>query len=50
MYYYEATVTDEGLCRVGWATDLASLDLGKFNVMTDEFQMSIVPQKSSQNV
>ena len=31
MYYYEATVTDEGLCRVGWATDLASLDLGKFN-------------------
>ncbi|KAM7445988.1 ATP-dependent RNA helicase ddx1 [Porites harrisoni] len=28
MYYYEATVTDEGLCRVGWATDLASLDLG----------------------
>lgn len=31
MYYYEATVTDEGLCRVGWATDLASFDLGKFN-------------------
>ena len=29
MYYYEATVTDEGLCRVGWATDLAALDLGK---------------------
>ena len=28
MYYYEATVTDEGLCRVGWSTDLASLDLG----------------------
>ncbi|XP_068698338.1 ATP-dependent RNA helicase DDX1-like [Montipora foliosa] len=27
-YYYEATVTDEGLCRIGWATDLASLDLG----------------------
>ena len=19
-YYYEATVTDEGLCRVGWST------------------------------
>ena len=29
MYYYEATVTDEGLCRVGWATDLATFDLGK---------------------
>lgn len=28
MYYYEATVTDEGLCRVGWATDLATFDLG----------------------
>ncbi|KAL3860216.1 hypothetical protein ACJMK2_010372 [Sinanodonta woodiana] len=27
-YYYEATVTDEGLCRVGWSTDKASLDLG----------------------
>lgn len=30
MYYYEATVTDEGLCRVGWSTDLAALDLGQF--------------------
>ncbi|XP_065581401.1 ATP-dependent RNA helicase Ddx1-like isoform X2 [Artemia franciscana] len=27
-YYYEATVCDEGLCRVGWATAEASLDLG----------------------
>jgi ATP-dependent RNA helicase DDX1 len=27
-YYYEATVTDEGLCRVGWSTPEASLDLG----------------------
>jgi len=27
-YYYEATVTDEGLCRVGWSTLKASLDLG----------------------
>ncbi|XP_065077898.1 ATP-dependent RNA helicase Ddx1 [Ochlerotatus camptorhynchus] len=31
-YYYEATVTDEGLCRVGWSTEHASLDLG-----TDKF-------------
>lgn len=31
-YYYEATVTDEGLCRVGWSTQQASLDLG-----TDRF-------------
>ncbi|KAK3085895.1 hypothetical protein FSP39_010136 [Pinctada imbricata] len=31
-YYYEATVTDEGLCRVGWSTDKATLDLG-----TDKF-------------
>ena len=27
-YYYEATVTDEGLCRVGFSTDNAKLDLG----------------------
>ncbi|XP_055628794.1 ATP-dependent RNA helicase Ddx1 [Toxorhynchites rutilus septentrionalis] len=31
-YYYEATVTDEGLCRVGWSTEHANLDLG-----TDRF-------------
>ena len=28
QFYYEATVTDEGLCRVGFSTDQASLDLG----------------------
>ena len=27
-YYYEATVTDEGLCRVGWSTQAATLELG----------------------
>ncbi|XP_066290913.1 ATP-dependent RNA helicase DDX1-like isoform X1 [Branchiostoma lanceolatum] len=27
-YYYEATVTDEGLCRVGFSTSKATLDLG----------------------
>lgn len=31
-YYFEATVTDEGLCRVGWSTSQAALDLG-----TDKF-------------
>lgn len=31
-YYYESKVTDEGLCRVGWATTSAILDLG-----TDKF-------------
>ncbi|KAJ9589687.1 hypothetical protein L9F63_017131 [Diploptera punctata] len=31
-YYFEATVTDEGVCRVGWSTQQASLDLG-----TDRF-------------
>lgn len=31
-FFYEATVTDEGLCRVGWSTSQASLDLG-----TDRF-------------
>lgn len=27
-FYFEATVTDEGLCRVGWSTGQATLDLG----------------------
>ena len=27
-YYFEAVVTDEGLCRVGWATLKAKLELG----------------------
>ncbi|XP_058801353.1 ATP-dependent RNA helicase Ddx1 isoform X2 [Phymastichus coffea] len=31
-FYYESAVTDEGLCRVGWSTPQASLDLG-----TDKF-------------
>lgn len=30
-YYYEATVTDEGLCRVGWSTQAASLELGIYS-------------------
>lgn len=31
-YFFEAVVTDEGLCRVGWSTSQANLDLG-----TDKF-------------
>lgn len=31
-YYFEALVSDEGLCRVGWSTQSAVLDLG-----TDRF-------------
>ncbi|XP_046461789.1 ATP-dependent RNA helicase Ddx1-like [Daphnia pulex] len=27
-YFYEATVSDEGLCRVGWSLNEANLDLG----------------------
>lgn len=27
-YFYEATVTDEGLCRLGWSTEKATLNLG----------------------
>lgn len=26
--YYEAKITDEGLCRLGWATRAAGLELG----------------------
>lgn len=31
-FYYEVTITDEGLCRVGWSTQEANLNLG-----TDKF-------------
>ncbi|XP_062533486.1 ATP-dependent RNA helicase Ddx1 isoform X2 [Armigeres subalbatus] len=31
-YYYEATVAEGGVCRVGWSTEQASLELG-----TDKF-------------
>lgn len=27
-FYYEAIITDEGLCRVGWSTQQANLNLG----------------------
>ncbi|KAL0967124.1 hypothetical protein UPYG_G00248070 [Umbra pygmaea] len=27
-YYYEVTCHDQGLCRIGWSTSMASLDLG----------------------
>ena len=37
-HYYETTVTDEGLCRVGWATARATLELGKKRV----WQMGVV--------
>ena len=29
-HYFEATVTDEGLCRVGWSTARATLELGRW--------------------
>lgn len=28
-YYYEVTCHDQGLCRIGWSTSQAALDLGK---------------------
>ena len=34
QYYYEAEVTDEGLCRVGWATPAATLELGQLGMDT----------------
>ena len=36
-YYYEATVTDEGLCRIGWSTELAALDLGQLVINTSVY-------------
>lgn len=31
-YYYEVACHDQGLCRVGWSTAQASLDLGMFSM------------------
>ena len=28
-HYYEVEVTDEGLCRIGWSTITADLELGE---------------------
>lgn len=28
-YYYEVSMRDEGICRVGWASQAANFDLGK---------------------
>lgn len=30
-YYYEVTCHDQGLCRVGWSTSQAALDLGNLH-------------------
>ncbi len=32
-HYFEARVSDEGLCRVGWASTDASLELGEEGVL-----------------
>jgi ATP-dependent RNA helicase DDX1 len=32
-YYYEAEIHDNGLCRVGWSTKSAKLDLGTCEVI-----------------
>uniref|UniRef100_A0A8B9QU87 ATP-dependent RNA helicase n=1 Tax=Anas platyrhynchos TaxID=8839 RepID=A0A8B9QU87_ANAPL len=37
-YYYEVSCHDQGLCRVGWSTMQASLDLGEFH-LKKEFTM-----------
>lgn len=38
-YYYEGTVTDDGLCRLGWSAANAALDLGTniIVIFTDAF-------------
>ena len=31
-HHFEAAVTDEGLCQVGWSTAQATQELGRYNV------------------
>jgi len=33
-YYYEAIIESDGLCRMGWATFRANLNLGDFYIDT----------------
>ena len=47
-YYYEATVTDEGLCRVGWATQAGTLELGKTGVVFLLFLLSLFHDRQGQ--
>lgn len=32
-YYFEATVTDEGLCRVGWSTPMVCMSAGRYAII-----------------
>jgi ATP-dependent RNA helicase DDX1 len=41
-WYYEATVQDEGLCRIGWSTAAASLDLGKDRMVNIQLKLHII--------
>lgn len=47
-YYFEATVTDEGLCRVGWSTQMVfTIVLINFQNFYD-FLLKELPKYSSQ--
>ena len=52
-HYFEATVTDEGLCRVGWSTARATLELGQLKrlrqIDTNKFQCSDANDASDTN-
>ena len=41
-FYFEATVTDEGLCRVGWSTQQASLELGNHSYQSSQWLYLLV--------
>lgn len=41
-YYYEVACHDQGLCRVGWSTSQALLDLGKFMLFQFDFLTDLV--------
>ena len=47
-HYYEATVTDEGLCRLGWSTTSATLELGVYVWLVWRGGQDCVPAWSSE--
>lgn len=43
-HYFEATVTDEGLCRVGWSTAKATLELGRLWLLSLQGSYPLIRQ------
>lgn len=46
-YYFEATIVSAGICRVGWSSVAASLDLGTDNYVRQPHTSQVVALTTS---